>query len=361
MTDLLPVTDLRRERPRRRHGTRAPDRTATGEPGWCSTPRCSSPTRRASSSFDGVDIVVPLTVVEELDGLKTRPDDVGRAARTALRTIEDLRVRHGGSLAEPVPVGNGATLRIEINGVQKHLLIEHGLDPASPDNRIIGAALGQAERGPTTMVSNDAALRIKAAHLGVAAAEHRPARRTTPRSPSAGRRSRPPSRSSTASTPPARSTSTRSTAAAAVGENEFAVLRAGSQSALTRRVGDDLRAAVAHRARGVGAAGPLEGAALRPRAAARPGDRGRRPRRPRRHRQDAARRRRRARAGRRAEPLRAPRDLPPAGAGRPGRRRLPARRSRREARPVDVGDPRRRRRPHRPARRAPTPGASSTS
>ena len=52
-------------------------------------------------------------------------------------------------------------------------LVEHGLDPAVPDNRIIGAAIGQSELGPTTMVSNDAALRIKAAHLGVPAAEHR--------------------------------------------------------------------------------------------------------------------------------------------------------------------------------------------
>ena len=73
----------------------------------------------------------------------------------------------------PVPLGDRAPLQIEINGVQKHLLIEHGLDPTLADNRIIGAALGQAERAPTTMVSNDAALRIKAAHLGVEAAEHR--------------------------------------------------------------------------------------------------------------------------------------------------------------------------------------------
>ena len=34
-------------------------------------------------TFDDTDVVIPLTVVEELDGLKTRPDDVGRAARTA--------------------------------------------------------------------------------------------------------------------------------------------------------------------------------------------------------------------------------------------------------------------------------------
>ena len=60
------------------------------------------------TGFGDVDVVIPLTVIEELDGLKSRPDDVGRAARTALRTIEDLRLRNGGSLAEPVPIGGGS-------------------------------------------------------------------------------------------------------------------------------------------------------------------------------------------------------------------------------------------------------------
>ena len=193
------------------------------------------------TSFDDVDVVIPLIVVEELDGLKARSDDVGRAARAALRAIEELRVRHGGSLAEPVPVGDGGgRLQIELNGIQKHLLVEHGLDPHSSDNRIIGAALGQVERGPTTMLSNDAALRIKAAHLGLAAAEHLPARRPV----------------STQATGWSTIETTHEIvdclyAAGAidaeavegtsgVGENEFAVLRSGSQSALTRRIGGSL-------------------------------------------------------------------------------------------------------------------------
>ena len=33
-------------------------------------------------AFAGCDVVVPFTVIEELDSLKTRSDDVGRAART---------------------------------------------------------------------------------------------------------------------------------------------------------------------------------------------------------------------------------------------------------------------------------------
>ena len=196
------------------------------------------------TSFGDAALVIPLTVVEELDSLKTRPDDVGRAARTALRAIEDLRVQHGGSLAEPVAVGAG-TVQIEINGVQKHLLVEHGLDPHLPDNRIIGAALGQTGIGPTVMVSNDAALRIKAAHLGVGAAEHQPTKRVRTDRPmgwcviatsyevidclyAAG------------AVDVAAVLGTMESRETSLTENEFAVLRSGSQSALTRRIGGEL-------------------------------------------------------------------------------------------------------------------------
>ena len=191
--------------------------------------------------FTDVDVIIPLTVVEELDGLKSRSDDVGRAARTALRTIEELRVAHGGSLAQPVPTGApGATLQIEINNIRKHLLIEHGLDPNIPDNRIIGAAIGQSDFGPTTMVSNDAALRIKAAHLGVSAAEHTLARRN---------RDRPAIGWSTLDASPEAINTLYATGGIAldavspgveIAENEFAVLQAGSQSALVRVVGDEM-------------------------------------------------------------------------------------------------------------------------
>jgi PhoH-like ATPase len=204
------------------------------------------------SSFGDVDVVVPLTVIEELDGLKSRPDDVGRSARTALRMIEDLRIRNGGSLATAVPIGGGSgTLRIEINGVQKHLLIEHGLDASKPDNRIIGAALGQAGHAPTRMVSNDAALRIKAAHLGVEATEHHPAGRAMSSRPVGWvtlqaeheQIDRLYSDGSIAVDELVDQIGDRSANAELIGglyENGFAILRSGSQSALARRRNDEL-------------------------------------------------------------------------------------------------------------------------
>lgn len=195
------------------------------------------------TEFGPVDVVIPLTVIEELDGLKSRPDDVGRAARQALRLIEELRVRAGGSLARPWQVNPGdesTSVQVEINGVQRHLLIEHGLDPAVPDNRIIGAALGQASHAPTQVVSNDAGLRIKAAHLGLVATAHEPTRRARPGRPSGWIALEADSSSIDDLYDDAGVAVGRIPGAEQLTENQFAVVRAGSQSALTRRRCDHL-------------------------------------------------------------------------------------------------------------------------
>src|SRR4051812_14906346 len=126
-------------------------------------------------AFADAEAVIPLTVVEELDSLKTRRDDVGRSAREVVRTIEDLRTANGGDIRNAVRLPGGGTLRIETNGLHLDEVAGRGLDPAKPDNRILAAALGQASQHPdalVTVVSNDAALRIKAAQLGLEAREH---------------------------------------------------------------------------------------------------------------------------------------------------------------------------------------------
>jgi PhoH-like ATPase len=124
--------------------------------------------------YPGCDLVVPLTVIEELDGLKKRLDPVGMAARDVLRRIERIRVDAGGDLESPQPLPGGATLRVALNGVQVGLLREHGLDPDKPDNRIIGTALGQRyDAGRAVrLVSNDTGMRVKAATFGLDASEH---------------------------------------------------------------------------------------------------------------------------------------------------------------------------------------------
>lgn len=123
-------------------------------------------------AFPGAAAVIPLVVIEELDGHKSRPDDVGRTAREVIRTIEDLRRSNDGDIRHPVALPGGGTLRIETNGLMLDTVAAAGLDPTTPDNRILAAALGQQAQSPTTVVSNDAALRIKAAQVGLCAIEH---------------------------------------------------------------------------------------------------------------------------------------------------------------------------------------------
>ena len=130
-------------------------------------------------AFPDCAAVIPLVVVEELDGHKSRRDDVGRAAREVIRTIEDLRRSNNGDIRTPVALPSGGTLRIETNGLMLDKVAESGLDPTTADNRILAAALGQQAQSPTTVVSNDAALRIKAAQVGLCAIEHHRLRNTS--------------------------------------------------------------------------------------------------------------------------------------------------------------------------------------
>jgi PhoH-like ATPase len=126
--------------------------------------------------YPGCDLVVPLTVIEELDGLKKRLDAVGMAARDVLRRIERIRQAAGGDLETPQPLPDGASVRVALNGVNVSLLREHGLDVDKPDNRILGTALGQRyDAGrPVRLVSNDTGMRVKAATFGLDAGEHDP-------------------------------------------------------------------------------------------------------------------------------------------------------------------------------------------
>lgn len=133
----------------------------------------SDPT--APRGYPGADIVIPVTVIEELDSLKTRTDEQGAAARQALRTIEQLRQEAGGRIdATPVALAGGGTLRVEINHRDDAAVKRAGLALDKADNLILATALGQQGQHPqvpVTLVTQDTALRVKAASFGLTATE----------------------------------------------------------------------------------------------------------------------------------------------------------------------------------------------
>ena len=123
--------------------------------------------------FDEHDVVLPLVVVEELDRQKTRMDEVGANARSAIRLLERLGASEPGGLAEPRRLDGGGTLRIEINGIYSSRLPEV-LDPTTSDHRILSTCLNLVDDGHSAvLVTRDAALRIKGAQLGVSVEDYR--------------------------------------------------------------------------------------------------------------------------------------------------------------------------------------------
>jgi len=124
----------------------------------------------AIGRFDEHEVVLPLVVVNELEGKRDHPE-LGWFARQSLRMLDDLRVVHG-RLDRPVPVAGG-TLRVELNHCSYEVL-PAGFRVADNDSRILAVAANLAAEGAeVVLVSKDLPLRVKAAAIGLTAQEYR--------------------------------------------------------------------------------------------------------------------------------------------------------------------------------------------
>jgi PhoH-like ATPase len=123
--------------------------------------------------FEEHPVVLPLVVVEELDRQKSRMDEVGANARSAIRLLESLGASEDGGLSDPRRLPSGGSLRIELNGVHSRRLPEV-LEPNTPDHRILSTCLNLVDEGEgAVLVTRDASLRIKGAQLGVEVEDYR--------------------------------------------------------------------------------------------------------------------------------------------------------------------------------------------
>ena len=124
-------------------------------------------------AFEENDVVLADITLEELDGLKNRPGEVGANAREANRLLEGLRQQ--GSLVRGVLLPGGGTFRIEVNHLKCELPAHWNNE--TPDNRILRVCKGIREEAPKTteviLVSQDIAMRLKADLIGVTAQDYR--------------------------------------------------------------------------------------------------------------------------------------------------------------------------------------------
>jgi PhoH-like ATPase len=123
--------------------------------------------------FEDNNIIIPITVIEEIDRFKKDMNETGRNARHISRLVDQLR--KDGSLTKGIALENGGTVRVEIyeEKVLKRLPPELRVDRG--DNRILAVAVDLLERdgkNPVILVTKDTNLRIKADALGLVAEDY---------------------------------------------------------------------------------------------------------------------------------------------------------------------------------------------
>lgn len=124
----------------------------------------------ALSKFPQNNVIIPVTVLEEMDKMKRLPSDLGRNARAAFRALDSLNKIGKGDLHSGVQLENGTVVRIQLE-MKNDTTYNFAL--SQNDNRIILAAFLLKEKGERVVfVSKDFAARIKAEALGLEAEDY---------------------------------------------------------------------------------------------------------------------------------------------------------------------------------------------
>ena len=117
------------------------------------------------------DLMIPITVIEEIDRFKKDLNETGRNARSVSRKMDKLRRQ--GSLADGVVLESGSTLWIQMPDHNAEL--PPGLSGKSNDNTILQMCLSlstQHPPGKVILVTRDTNMRIKADALGILAEDY---------------------------------------------------------------------------------------------------------------------------------------------------------------------------------------------
>lgn len=124
---------------------------------------------QAMFSFEENHVVIPITVIEEIDNFKKGLDEKGRNARQIGRYLDKLREQ--GSLQKGIPTEKNGCIQVVLS---RHITetAEDILITDTNDNLIIGTALHIQKQNPdaeVVLISKDANVRIKSDAVGLKA------------------------------------------------------------------------------------------------------------------------------------------------------------------------------------------------
>ena len=123
--------------------------------------------------FEDNEIILPMTIIEELDRFKKQPEMTGRNARQASRMLDEMR-QQGGHFIQGIPINEGGILRVALCDRETLATLPADLEGDRGDNAILATALRLKRQCdcPVVLISKDTNLRIKADALGLLAADY---------------------------------------------------------------------------------------------------------------------------------------------------------------------------------------------
>lgn len=126
----------------------------------------------AMQQFEDNDVVLPMTIIEELDRFKKQPEETGRNARQVSRQLDSLR--HQGNLFQGIDLDGGGSLRVALCSRETLQELPPELERDRGDNSILAVALELKRQCqcPVVLVSKDTNLRLKADALSLAAEDY---------------------------------------------------------------------------------------------------------------------------------------------------------------------------------------------
>lgn len=114
-------------------------------------------------TFADSNVIIPITVLDELDKLKKLPGEAGKNARVCIKLLDELC--SSGDIGKGIDIENGINIKIDAT----HFDASQFGDSLYGDNRILACAQFYNAYGTAVLVSNDINLRVRARVLGISA------------------------------------------------------------------------------------------------------------------------------------------------------------------------------------------------
>ena len=122
---------------------------------------------RALHSFENRNVVIPITVLEEIDKFKRGSETINYNARGFIRELDNLETKGKSIFESGIDFGNGSRVFVDTENTENEK-IKKIFNEDIPDHRILSVAYNlQEKKHEVVLISKDINVRMKAKSLGI--------------------------------------------------------------------------------------------------------------------------------------------------------------------------------------------------